>query len=171
MQPKRSPAPRLIGAGSGRNPDVNAPITHTDPIAPAPEPRPEPRARFAARIDKDGSVTIPASMISPVMGAVLGWWREQSPGVSSGAGPTVDHLAPFPHDAIVDQSCGRIRRDVYLKLARARAFPSRRVGKRVLARWGDVLASISGLIIEAKTAEALDPEEAMRLRWGLARRR
>jgi hypothetical protein len=158
-------------------PDVVPPMAdpaenYADPAPPAPPSgdRPASEFRFEARIGKDGAITIPASLIAPALGAVLGWWKDQSPGVSSGVEPTVDHLASLPQDAIVDQRCARIPKDAYLKLARARAFPSRRVGRRVLARWGDVLAAVSGLI-EPSTEEGPDPEEAMRLRWGLARRR
>ncbi|GMV17102.1 MAG: hypothetical protein AMXMBFR56_53260 [Polyangiaceae bacterium] len=60
-------------------PTVNAlNVNYIDPVAPAPpSPRPEPRARFEARIRPDGAVSVPADLITPVLGAVLGWWRDQ----------------------------------------------------------------------------------------------
>jgi hypothetical protein len=44
-------------------------------------------------------------------------------------------------DAIVDQRSASVPRDLYLRLARAGAFPSRKIGKRICARWGDVRAA------------------------------
>jgi len=41
-------------------------------------------------------------------------------------------------DAIVDQRSVPAPADLYLRLARNGAFPSQKLGKRVLARWGDV---------------------------------
>jgi hypothetical protein len=41
-------------------------------------------------------------------------------------------------DAIVDQRCVPAPPDLFLRLARNGAFPSRKVGKRVVAQWGDV---------------------------------
>lgn len=80
MCSKRPPAAEVNrGRGAVVLPDVNAPVTNIDPVAPAPPPgdRPEPKARFEARVGKDGTVTIPASLIAPAMAAVLGWWRDQ----------------------------------------------------------------------------------------------
>ncbi len=44
----------------------------------------------------------------------------------------------LPDDAFVDQRSVPAPRDLYLRLARNGAFPSRKVGKRIVARWGDV---------------------------------
>jgi hypothetical protein len=48
----------------------------------------------------------------------------------------------LPDDAFIDQRSERVDRQTYLRLARKGAFPSRRIGKRVVARWGDVKAAM-----------------------------
>jgi hypothetical protein len=51
-------------------------------------------------------------------------------------------MAPvLSDDSIVDQRSVPAPRDLYLRLARTAAFPSRKLGKRILARWGDVRAA------------------------------
>jgi hypothetical protein len=47
-------------------------------------------------------------------------------------------------DAIVDQRCVPAPPDLFLRLARNGAFPSQKVGKRVLAQWGDVRRALLG---------------------------
>lgn len=83
------------GCGLVVLPDVNAPITHIDPIAPAPpEPRSEPRKRWPVRIlRRDGTVELPLELMAPVMGAVLSWWRDH---------PDTDPKAP-PSSAVQAQ--------------------------------------------------------------------
>jgi hypothetical protein len=49
------------------------------------------------------------------------------------AGPSALH-----EDALIDQTCALVPRRLYLQLARDGAFPARKFGKRVYARWGDV---------------------------------
>lgn len=44
-------------------------------------------------------------------------------------------------DAIVDQRSASVPPGLYLRLARAGAFPSKKIGKRICARWGDVRAA------------------------------
>ena len=47
-------------------------------------------------------------------------------------------------DAFIDQRDERVpNRRIYLRLAREGAFPSRKVGKRIIARWGDVKAALT----------------------------
>jgi hypothetical protein len=61
--------------------------------------------------------------------------------------PTESPKRPEPalnDDAVVDQRSVLAPRDLYLRLARAKAFPSNKIGKRVLARWGDVRAALLG---------------------------
>lgn len=48
----------------------------------------------------------------------------------------------LPDDAFIDQSTGLVDKKLYLRLARRRAFPSQRHGRRVVARWGDVKAAL-----------------------------
>jgi hypothetical protein len=62
-------------------------------------------------------------------------------------------------DTIVDQRTGLVPKDVYLRLARAGAFPSRKHGKRVLARWGDVHAAVLGGPGIAKAVRSASEEE------------
>jgi len=47
-------------------------------------------------------------------------------------------------ETIIDQRSGLVPKDLYLRLARAKAFPSRKRGKRILAHWGDVRVAILG---------------------------
>lgn len=61
--------------------------------------------------------------------------------------PTESPKRPEPvvnDDTVVDQRSVPAPRDLYLRLARAGAFPSNKVGKRICARWGDVRAALLG---------------------------
>lgn len=49
---------------------------------------------------------------------------------------------PLLDEAIIDQRSGLVPKDLYLRLARGGAFPSSKIGKRILARWGDVRAAV-----------------------------
>lgn len=150
-----------------------------DDAAPAPTTPPvRPRARWEARIRHDGSVVIPASMISPVMGAVLGWWSSMDPSAADQAAarrrislPSADR---FPDDAIIDQRSGLVPKDLFLRLARQGAFPSRKVGKRVLAVWGEVRRALlpeQPVLVESSAKPREDQHDSLdslRMRWGLA---
>lgn len=50
---------------------------------------------------------------------------------------------PLSPDAFIDQRSGLVEKALFLRLARQKAFPSKKVGKRVVARWGDVQAALS----------------------------
>jgi len=78
-------------------------------------------------------------------------------------------------DAIVDQRSVPAPPDLYLRLARNGAFPSHKLGKRVLARWGDVrrvflngpgLRKASTVGVPTPTSED-DGLNALRQRLGL----
>lgn len=45
-------------------------------------------------------------------------------------------------DTFIDQGNPLVPRKLYLQLARQQSFPSKKVGKRVIARWGDVQATL-----------------------------
>lgn len=49
-----------------------------------------------------------------------------------------DHGGVLADDAVVDQRSVPAPRDLYLRLARQGAFASKKHGKRIVARWGDV---------------------------------
>ncbi len=162
-------------------PDVTASTHIADPVAPAaPEPRPPPRLTFEAKIDGDGSVVIPASLISPVMSMVGGWWREhpelappETPAPRSPDGP----VAPLTDDTIVDQRIAPVPKDLYLRLARSGAFPSKRIGKRICARWADVRAAFAGMtkkpkpsVAKTKPTQSDDGLDDLRLDIGLAKK-
>lgn len=51
--------------------------------------------------------------------------------------------APPSDDAIVDQRTAPVPKSLYLRLAREKAFPSVKIGKRICARWGDVRAAFA----------------------------
>jgi hypothetical protein len=63
---------------------------------------------------------------------------------TSGRGPgKADQLsAPLRDDTYIDQRSGLLSKEVYLRLAREGAFPVTPIGKRILARWGDVRAAL-----------------------------
>lgn len=47
-------------------------------------------------------------------------------------------------DSIIDQRTVSAPPELYLRLARAGAFPSNKIGKRICARWGDVKEAFLG---------------------------
>jgi len=51
---------------------------------------------------------------------------------------TLDPSIPIADDSLVDQRCPRFPRDIFMRMARAGAFPARKIGKRWVARFGDV---------------------------------
>lgn len=134
------------GRGPGVVPTVNAPVNHTDPVVPTSLEPQEPRSRgfkFEARIGRDGAVTIPAPLITPVLGAVLGWWSDKSSEEPLAPPAPSSASVPLSDDSIVDQRCAPVPKDLYLRLARSGAFPSKRIGKRICARWADVRAAFA----------------------------
>lgn len=52
--------------------------------------------------------------------------------------------SPLSDEAIVDQRSVPAPRDLFLRLARNGAFPSHKVGKRVVAQWGAVRRALLG---------------------------
>lgn len=78
-----------------------------------------------------------------------------------------------PDDAFVDQDAGLFDREVYLRLARKGAFPATTVGKKRVARWGDVKAAFLKKCAPITVSEPTeDPEadllNAIRQQAGLA---
>jgi hypothetical protein len=63
-------------------PDVDSSVSSSVQVPPEASSSRAPRAAWEARVRPDGSVVIPASLISPIMGAVVGWWREQTQGIA-----------------------------------------------------------------------------------------
>jgi hypothetical protein len=81
-------------------------------------------------------------------------------------------LAP---DTLVDQRSVPAPRDLYLRLARRGAFPSKKHGKRIVARWADVRRALletgPGLQKGVESRDAIDQEhgadlDGLRLRLG-----
>jgi hypothetical protein len=75
-------------------------------------------------------------------------------------------------DSVVDQNSVPAPRALYLRLARERRFPSNKIGKKVLARWGDVRTAFltgpgpkNASSVQESPADGLD---ALRLQLGLA---
>lgn len=136
------------GGGPVVLPGVDNPHIPNHVVAPAPpDPGSQPRARFEARVLRNGKVELPLELLSPVMSLLGSWWREQPglvpPGPSSprSLGSSV---VPLTDDTIVDQRIAPVPRDLYLRLARSGAFPSKRIGKRIVAKWADVRAAFEG---------------------------
>lgn len=93
--------------------------------------------------------------------------------VSSQAIRPVSTGGPSP-DTYVDQRSGLVDKALFLRLAREKAFPSKKIGKRVVARWGDVQAALSPAQgrrdrPSVTNNEESDPElDEIRARAGLA---
>jgi hypothetical protein len=58
----------------------------------------------------------------------------------------------LPDDAFIDQKSGLVAHDLYLRLAHAGVFKSKKIGKLVVARWGNVRAAL--VQTEAGAAES-----------------
>lgn len=75
--------------------------------------------------------------------------------------PTESPKRPEPmlnDDTVVDQRSVPAPRDLYLRLARAKAFRSNKIGKRILARWGDVRpALLGGPSVQKAAPKPTDP--------------
>lgn len=77
-------------------------------------------------------------------------------------------------DTYIDQRSGLVDKGLFLRLARQKAFPSKKIGKRVVARWGDVQAALSPAppnlaLSSINDNEESDPElDEIRARVGLA---
>lgn len=50
---------------------------------------------------------------------------------------------PLPDDAYVHQDDAPVSREIFLRLARERAFPSRRLGHKIIAQVGDVRRALA----------------------------
>jgi hypothetical protein len=131
--------------------------------------------RWEARITPEGTLAIPAGLIAPLMAAVFAWWREH-PDQDGAPQPSPPFPNPprLPPDAYVDQRDPRVPRQVYLRLAREGAFPSAKVGKRILAKWADVEAALAARRRKTptnQTVHASDDLDGIRGEMGLAPRR
>lgn len=71
-------------------------------------------------------------------------------------------------DAFIDQRSPLVPPDVYLRLAREKAFPSRKVGRLVLAKWGDVRSALAGQggVSAAAGLGGEDPNDVLRRALG-----
>jgi hypothetical protein len=134
---------------------------------------------FEVRIARDGSVTMGPELCAPFLVSCLGWWR--AAGASAAGQPhasaaaavavtavpvTTTHVAAT---AVVSDISAPMDPRLFRALAQTGAFPTRRVGRRVLAVWGDVLAAVRGEMASA----ALPPRgtlDDLRLRLGLVPR-
>lgn len=77
---------------------------------------------------------------------------------------------PLSDDAFIDQRSGLVDKAIFLRLARELAFPSYKIGKRILARWGDVRQAIESrqrTIIGATGDQAEPTLDVLRKQMGL----
>lgn len=65
-------------------------------------------------------------------------------------------------DTVVDQRSVPAPSDLYLRLARRGAFPSKKHGKRVVARWGDVRRALLEASPGVQKADARGDERSVR---------
>ena len=83
-------------------------------------------------------------------------------------GPSTSGLSD---DAYVDQRSELLDRQTFLRMARRGAFPSKKVGKRVLARWGDIKAALQPkterVMPNSHSAEGKDDLDNIRKMVGL----
>ncbi|MCU0692200.1 MAG: hypothetical protein MUF54_12440 [Polyangiaceae bacterium] len=63
-------------------------------------------------------------------------------------------------DAYIDQRSGLLDKQTFLRMARRGAFASKKEGKRVIARWGDVKAALQPTIERTKPDSDSDIDEA-----------
>lgn len=138
--------PTKPGSYSEQNVDTSPdiPACIDDPVAPAPllVDRPAPTARFEAKVLKNGKVELPLELVGPVMSLLGSWWREQ-PDIATQAPPSsAAHPGSGPPDGYIDQNDGRVPKAIYLRLSREGAFPTTKVGKKVLAKWSDVESAL-----------------------------
>lgn len=145
---------------------VSDPLTGVIPSV-AEETHYKGSLRWAVTITSDGQITVPAEFVGDFFRDRLRWEGERRRTRKEAAPSEPRTVSP---DAYVDQRSGLIDKQMYLRLARKQAFPSKKIGKRVVARWGDVQAALSVQDAEDDPAEPRTEEEAMRLRWGLAPR-
>lgn len=84
-------------------------------------------------------------------------------------GPSPDGDPDGIHDqAFIDQRTALMPRELYLRLAREQAFPSKKIGKRVVAQWGDVRAALAGQVDSTPPANSCDHRnDALRRSLGL----
>ena len=96
---------------------------------------------LGARLAKARAKAIELGLARPkVLGVERGPELAVGPETASTSGSRQDCL---PDDAFIDQTSERLpSRRLYLRLAREGAFPSKKVGKKVIARWGDVKAAV-----------------------------
>lgn len=116
---------------------------------------PTPDLSWEVRVGKDGYIHLSPEFVGPFLADRLAW--ERSLRVSRRGAPhaaPADVAPPRPvgspsgqgglaPDAYVDQRSGVLDRRMYLRLSREGAFPSKKIGKRVLARWADVQAALA----------------------------
>jgi hypothetical protein len=61
---------------------------------------------------------------------------------------------PLSDDAYIDQRSGLLAKEVFLRLHREKRIPTTKVGKRILARWGDVKEALRPQPQAAKPRQA-----------------
>ncbi len=77
-------------------------------------------------------------------------------------------------DTFVNQRSGLLDKPTFLRLAREKAFPSKKVGKLIYARWGDVQKALAPVADEPPSTQQVplpivDPElDEIRSRVGLS---
>lgn len=104
--------------------------------------------RFTATIGTDGYVTIKADpndvgqvltkIRGPALRDIVADAVREGIATSAGSGSRTPPSGPLTDDTIIDQTSGLVPRRLYLRLARAGVFPSRKVGRRVCCRLGDL---------------------------------
>ncbi len=145
--PKGAPAIRLVTLAEPSQPAGQLPA----PLASA--------ADGLANLLAD-TVTQIGSTLSTRLAAVARRGRkaqavEQPPSEDTMA--RVEPGSALPDDAYVHQDTGLVDKKLYLRLARRRAFPNRREGRRVVARWGDVKAALQPPPAPTATESAVQP--------------
>lgn len=132
---------------------------------------------WEVRVGGDGTIRLAPEFVGAFLRDRLRWESEsrskcvtpRKPSTSASPG---EPRSPetFSPDAFVDQRSGLVDKRMYLRLARENAFASKKIGKRIVARWGDVQAALAPAPAPPSGSERSDedPElDAIRAQVGL----
>jgi hypothetical protein len=137
---------------------------------------------WEVRVGKDGFIRMSPEFVGPFLADRMAWEadsrsaRRSEPRAQPARAAPPHRVAaasgpePISPDTFVDQRTGLLDKRMYLRLASEKAFPSRKVGKRIVARWGDVQAALAPATTTTAGSEDhdADPElDAIRAQVGL----
>ncbi len=147
------------------------------PDGDAPSTGEEDGIPFEVRITRSGQFQFSYEFVWPFLQERLAWKGmrgapTRKPAASAKSMARAEPPKGPSSDTYIDQRSGLVDKAIFLRLAREKAFPSKRIGKRVVARWADVQAALSPSPSRRSSVndnEDCDPElDEIRARVGLA---